>query len=354
MSYADAFCTFSQSSSLPEELNNRDEADSEPIQLPNGKWQCNHACSGGVLTKAGKPCTHRYCREGLDKPRRRCKKRAASDEADEIPSTVKSTRSSSKCSGGKRRKLTKDTVSSHFTVYDAQVSSSVVADTHLDSSDVEWVDLTMMAQDEAGTASCFGRPERSGNHFGGEDVKISRVRNNEALGEEDFGDDPFEDFDPASIEGILAESSFPPLLLDSRGKPGDGLARMLNIYPHDTFKIASKTPESGKRILREASRLLSIPSSPSRRSQGGREEDVREEADSSIDVSTAASYSNDKFRSADTRSSPEIITKRAICSDGAIKREQHRLQTGRADEPKWVNEFDPDLLDMLRGYVKFV
>jgi ATP-dependent DNA helicase HFM1/MER3 len=43
----------------------------EPVRLPNGKWKCNHICSGGAPTKSGKPCTHRCCKEGLDKPRKR-------------------------------------------------------------------------------------------------------------------------------------------------------------------------------------------------------------------------------------------------------------------------------------------
>ncbi|KAK0707951.1 hypothetical protein B0H67DRAFT_671617, partial [Lasiosphaeris hirsuta] len=43
----------------------------EPVRLLNGKWQCNHPCSGDSRTKSGKPCTHRCCKEGLDKPRKR-------------------------------------------------------------------------------------------------------------------------------------------------------------------------------------------------------------------------------------------------------------------------------------------
>ncbi|GAB1315431.1 ATP-dependent DNA helicase MER3 [Madurella fahalii] len=42
-----------------------------PVQLPNGKWKCNHVCSGGAPTKSGKPCSHRCCNEGIDKPRKR-------------------------------------------------------------------------------------------------------------------------------------------------------------------------------------------------------------------------------------------------------------------------------------------
>jgi len=74
--------------------------DSEPVQLPNGKWRCNHACSGDARTKAGKPCTHKCCKDGLDKPRKRPvprpKKRTAEEmnirdtiEAVGVPSTVR-------------------------------------------------------------------------------------------------------------------------------------------------------------------------------------------------------------------------------------------------------------------------
>ncbi|KAI2470237.1 P-loop containing nucleoside triphosphate hydrolase protein [Annulohypoxylon bovei var. microspora] len=41
----------------------------EPLQMDNGKWMCNHHCRNGGLTAAGRPCTHRCCHEGLDKPR---------------------------------------------------------------------------------------------------------------------------------------------------------------------------------------------------------------------------------------------------------------------------------------------
>lgn len=47
-----------------------DIVEHEPVKLANGKYQCNHACAGGALTKAGKKCSHRCCIEGLDKPRK--------------------------------------------------------------------------------------------------------------------------------------------------------------------------------------------------------------------------------------------------------------------------------------------
>jgi ATP-dependent DNA helicase HFM1/MER3 len=43
---------------------------SESIQMENGKWTCNHHCHGGQLLKNGRPCKHKCCHEGLDKPRK--------------------------------------------------------------------------------------------------------------------------------------------------------------------------------------------------------------------------------------------------------------------------------------------
>ncbi|KAI1503495.1 hypothetical protein F5X99DRAFT_425670 [Biscogniauxia marginata] len=47
----------------------------EPERMDNGKWMCNHHCRNGAPTKSGKPCTHRCCHEGMDKPRPPQKKR---------------------------------------------------------------------------------------------------------------------------------------------------------------------------------------------------------------------------------------------------------------------------------------
>jgi ATP-dependent DNA helicase HFM1/MER3 len=46
----------------------------EPVQMPNGKWMCNHICRDGQTTKNGKICKHKCCHEGIDKPSRLQKK----------------------------------------------------------------------------------------------------------------------------------------------------------------------------------------------------------------------------------------------------------------------------------------
>lgn len=53
---------------------------SEPVQMENGKWRCNHKCrdaQGNYMNKIGKPCKHVCCREGLDRPRKIQKKKAS-------------------------------------------------------------------------------------------------------------------------------------------------------------------------------------------------------------------------------------------------------------------------------------
>ncbi|KAI0595214.1 hypothetical protein F4775DRAFT_605356 [Biscogniauxia sp. FL1348] len=52
----------------------------EPERMENGKWMCNHHCRNGNLTKSGKPCTHRCCHEGMDRPRPSQKKRGTEEK----------------------------------------------------------------------------------------------------------------------------------------------------------------------------------------------------------------------------------------------------------------------------------
>lgn len=75
------------------------QVEREPVKLPNGRWQCNHACTGGNLTKAGKQCSHKCCLEGLDRPRKLKSKMPKTDEAN-VP--------------GKKRKVEEDQEDTDF------------------------------------------------------------------------------------------------------------------------------------------------------------------------------------------------------------------------------------------------
>lgn len=41
-----------------------------PVKMANGKWMCWHECKDNGVTRSGKKCSHKCCREGLDKPRK--------------------------------------------------------------------------------------------------------------------------------------------------------------------------------------------------------------------------------------------------------------------------------------------
>lgn len=61
-----------------------EEPEWAPVQLENGKWMCNHRCRGGELTSYGRPCTHKCCREGTDKPRPPPRRKKAEASVDSI------------------------------------------------------------------------------------------------------------------------------------------------------------------------------------------------------------------------------------------------------------------------------
>ncbi|KAK3381089.1 hypothetical protein B0H63DRAFT_434481 [Podospora didyma] len=64
------------------------EYEPEPIKLPNGRYQCNHPCTGTGRTRAGNPCSHRCCKAGLvkarRKPQQKARKRESTVEGDNI------------------------------------------------------------------------------------------------------------------------------------------------------------------------------------------------------------------------------------------------------------------------------
>ncbi|KUI55656.1 ATP-dependent DNA helicase MER3 [Cytospora mali] len=74
--------TTKQTQHEPSQNDFDEEVQWQPIKLLNGKYKCNHHCADGGV-KGGRACTHRCCRDGIDKPRRPKKaslKRKADDD----------------------------------------------------------------------------------------------------------------------------------------------------------------------------------------------------------------------------------------------------------------------------------
>ncbi|KAK4187755.1 putative ATP-dependent DNA helicase, partial [Podospora australis] len=158
-----------QSQSFPEDMEYTSDATHDPVQLPNGRWQCNHICTGGTLTKTGKPCNHKCCKEGLDKPRKRVAqkpkpKRKAEDAIDGVDSHLEI------CDRAAKRQKPKDKeMSSYFQPESATRQRGQSAGTNweaagFDDFDLECIDLSYETDD--GAEAQISRSGK-GSHAGG-------------------------------------------------------------------------------------------------------------------------------------------------------------------------------------------
>lgn len=78
---------------LEEVMDDQSPTKPAPTKMKNGRWMCNHYCRGGGLTKNGRPCTHRCCKEGLEKPRPPPKRKASEDHPPASTAKGKKTKS---------------------------------------------------------------------------------------------------------------------------------------------------------------------------------------------------------------------------------------------------------------------
>lgn len=69
--YVDDLVPSQEDDPAPSQDSEKETIPWHPIQLPNGKFKCNHRCADfGLKNGNGKACAHRCCREGLDAPRK--------------------------------------------------------------------------------------------------------------------------------------------------------------------------------------------------------------------------------------------------------------------------------------------
>ncbi|TAQ86857.1 hypothetical protein B7494_g4813 [Chlorociboria aeruginascens] len=63
---SDGFGDFADIDSF--DIEKRETETIKSVQMENGKWACNHPCRAGQTLKNGQQCKHRCCHKGLDKP----------------------------------------------------------------------------------------------------------------------------------------------------------------------------------------------------------------------------------------------------------------------------------------------
>jgi ATP-dependent DNA helicase HFM1/MER3 len=369
----------------------------EPVRLPNGRWQCNHPCSGGAPTKSGKPCNHRCCKEGLEKPRRQRPKRkreeSALDTVDAAPSKIPLTRpqqdsqarsNDQAASQAKRQKVhgasswTQSTLDrpmsgSRFT----PVNRPKPAD--LDTMDLECIDLSF-TDDEAddifkslGAAPSGRKGSDTFPDAASTDATNSEERRLEGTtaasthaisskdtparkdictksaahpSAQDFGsqDDYFGDDDDFSIVETLPTVTPTSTAGPFRSGASDGV-----LYQGISNKFFTTGTNSSPGTDAHGS-TSNLPS---------RVEEQHGNPSSSLFVNNAPGMSPDKSpqssATAEQVVSPTTSAKtEGETAAGTLREESRTGGVKESDEPAWVAEFDPEFVDMFRGYVTFV
>ncbi|KAK0710243.1 hypothetical protein B0T26DRAFT_743356 [Lasiosphaeria miniovina] len=334
------------------------DIDREPVQLSNGKWQCNHACSGGARTKSGKPCTHRCCKDGLDRPRKRhpprSKKRKAGDEADEnfdiVPAKVQPKVQPKSTPEPQTKRLKAGRESSKFKMDSFHVRDRSIGKASLklwkpmnfDDMDIECIDLSM-ADDEvvfpSNAATNTSKAEEERVSYTKKKFTSARLKPKKGTSSpESKKRDYFDGDDSSSLDDILFAEIHKPRQTPfraggsdvvlyqgtSRGSAGTGLDVFSDgLIPVSRASVVGENGESSKPDNPNSSLFL----------QGTK-----------FNSSSATPGSEADPLTVDDILGPESPAVEDEMSDAKLIKEG----------PAWESGFDQDVVNMLRSCVTFV
>lgn len=384
-------------------VDREDEADltetlmKEPVRLPNGKWQCNHVCTGGVITRSGKPCSHRCCKEGLDKPRRRPVQREKRKREPQVENFV-DVRSSKTLQGKpqqfslaahapagtqpKRQKV-QSTLSLAPTAAPrptatAQIRRDAWKSLDFDDSELDCIDLSF-TDDEAddifrhiqatpraetgpsmppkyrsdGVAREGGSTKRdsergvlvsgqAGQNHGprvtgtAEDARNTAAQSTQPASYED------DDFDDDAIlldTGSASKPSDNPAKTTSAFRSGANDELLFQGLSNNVSPTAgSGAPDQMSLGIKMATRTGANSESPTLPFTAG---------------AVGAAMPNKSRQSLSWTAAPMSNNVEGTPAAGSMD-EASDGKVGKSDEPDWVAEFDPEFVDMFRGYVTFV
>jgi ATP-dependent DNA helicase HFM1/MER3 len=350
----------------------------EPVQLPNGRWRCNHACSGGVPTRSGKPCTHRCCKEGIDKPRRRPLRRLKRNADEPVPgdatyaaaigqSNVRQQQSgvapSSRALGQtKRRKIQpmKSSTETSFATLSERPAISSKSGWE-DLSDIDCIDLSFTDEEKDDT-----------------DALKNRTNDSDQLPEKERKA-PQQTAHKHAHKELHGQSNWPKATLTPNetarpSEPPSSGARTHDYFDDDDFSLDEELSapvttahiptttsfKSGasdevlyqgicKRFSETSSAPMPDKTAVSEAMPGVAEKPVSSQQSSTLFVEQTPVKMATK-QPDETLAMNESVTARAAVthqfgSDRTLKQD---------NEPDWVAQFDPELVNMFRGYVTFV
>ncbi|KAK4147307.1 uncharacterized protein C8A04DRAFT_34040 [Dichotomopilus funicola] len=353
-------------------------AESEPVRLPNGKWQCNHPCTGGTVTRSGKPCTHRCCRDGLDKPPKRAaqrRKRQAEETTDafeglERPRTSPQPQSptlpqSQQATQSKRKRLHDAqplTKSSSFMPINAVKTQHSSWDA-LDIDDLDCIDLSFTDDESdlivkrpvtvssSGDGNLKHSPQgargagsETGNNPSSTQVRETVPPERKGLYETHFPTQG-EEFKDDDLDDYLEAENFP---------------EVQRINPRRQLSTSSSTmkadePPAGKGTAELPGTLIG----DTRAADGDMTVATRNDTDSTIPSTTITLDNTTGISSTSLPLSPDVVElpgpPNKSQDDPSVDKSRAQAGSDPAyDEPAWVAEFDPEFVDMFRGYVTFV
>ncbi|TLS30547.1 hypothetical protein PpBr36_02717 [Pyricularia pennisetigena] len=327
----------------------------EPVQLPNGRWKCNHTCSEFGLTKTGKPCKHNCCHEGLEK-KPKSKSRAKMDgnskerklEGEEQvnsgarspgSSAAKNALSSSMPPPKKQKTLKGAESQSLQRNSTTSVASDKRAQKYLAPTSYQIRRATVIDLSQEDSAS--SPEEAEGNDTGDDPEVVSlqhRGRHDRRL--EDWGHPEHFDFDNFEYPDPSKAAQAPP----GPFKEG-GMDVTLTPEPMLGITVSGGISEEDQKKLLEASRMLGLRSSP-------------EIAHN--DMAEDSSLPGSSYKLADEPESdfyklePELdLGQNSIPTPEAHEDENMDdtivvANPIKAAEPEWVNEMDADIMDFFR------
>jgi ATP-dependent DNA helicase HFM1/MER3 len=323
------------------------QPDDAPVQLPNGKWRCNHACGGGGLTKTGKPCTHACCKEGLDKPRKRPlpkpKKRKANeveDDSIQINTQPKPSFQQPKIT----ETFSKRTKTSHERSSQSQFADSAPGVSKLEPVvEVTRPRVALLSQNNFDVGADLGNIECI-DLSGLDDEPAGSATNSAHLKA------PSQIFQDAGLEELFSRGAGYSI------RPGDGPFReggkdqiLFQISKQEAANANYHSPakSDGERMPRGGSAWEDTPAFNS---------SVADFCDDLEMGDLFEEFELSKSKDvASTKASVPGKTRTAAAEETLpTERPTERHAKTQEEEPDWVSQSDPELVKLFRGVVKFV
>lgn len=343
----------------------------EPVQLPNGKWQCNHNCSGGAPTRSGKPCSHRCCKEGLDRPRKRLsqkpkRKRDESTTEDGVESRTAGPslaqhrqfpQLAQKPAAGtqeKRQKLH----STSRPVGEKQVHAPKASvgerntrweDMDLDTMELECIDLSFTDDEDDTVHRRHGDVHRASSKADVDARDITSARNDDGM--------------PVSGSNPKQTRTIPTSGHEKSASAATFSAKEDNYFSDEDFAFAEEPLLLGEPTTQNGATLAF--------KSGANDEVLCQgiantfgESGSGSSQSGASDTCSGATAKSKNPSSGSLIEDcdsemlHGSSRDGVGTSTYAAVQEGNSPqesrEPAWVAEFDSEIVDMFRGYVTFV